>query len=337
MDIMLEGQAQSCLMRMIGDRSAILSVLSTSQRVSPRKHDKIRLVATKSTLSCLTSAVRRAVFCTRASCLSEHESGQTARPLGSRAGWGNPRSVAFRRLISLVASFALGISLASPSGASQNQIFVTTPGTGPDKWASVWLLSRHADDTSVLVLDKTPPPDSSLVLFDTDGAKYDRTGSSTTYSALLAAFDIDDDVKRQTASPGTRNRWMISNPAPIIKGKPQVPVLAIHTTGDLFVPIEMEQIYAREVQANNRGDLLVQRAIRDVGHCTFTSEEIQQSYTDLFGWVESGVRPAGEDLLADISSPTLGCDFTVGDGGSGLRSLLEPCPGGATEPAGPLP
>jgi len=93
-----------------------------------------------------------------------------------------------------VASFALGISLASPSGASQNQIFVTTPGTGPDKWASVWLLSRHADDTSVLVLDKTPPPDSSLVLFDTDGAKYDRTGSSTTYSALLAAFDIDDDI-----------------------------------------------------------------------------------------------------------------------------------------------
>jgi len=174
-----------------------------------------------------------------------------------------------------------------------------------------------------------------------DGTIANRPGLVAQNSDMSYAdeygFDIDDDVKRQTASPGTRNRWMISNPAPIIKGKPQVPVLAIHTTGDLFVPIEMEQIYAREVQANNRGDLLVQRAIRDVGHCTFTSEEIQQSYTDLFGWVESGVRPAGEDLLADISSPTLGCDFTVGDGGSGLRSLLEPCPGGATEPAGPLP
>jgi hypothetical protein len=59
-------------------------------------------------------------------------------------------------------------------------------------------------------------------------------------------------------------------PAPIVNGTPSIPVLSIHTTGDLFVPIEMEQIYAREVIENGRGDLLVQRAIRDIGHCTFT-------------------------------------------------------------------
>ena len=52
------------------------------------------------------------------------------------------------------------------------------------------------------------------------------------------------------------------------------------------------------------------------------------THPDLFAWVETGVRPAGEDLLGDISSPSLGCDFTGGPGGSGFRPALEACPGG---------
>ena len=55
-------------------------------------------------------------------------------------------------------------------------------------------------------------------------------------------------------------------------------MLVIHTTGDLFVPIEMAQHYAREVTANGRGDLLVERAIRDISHCSFTDAEWEQSY-----------------------------------------------------------
>jgi pimeloyl-ACP methyl ester carboxylesterase len=137
--------------------------------------------------------------------------------------------------------------------------------------------------------------------------------------------DIDDEVLRVAAHPRLRNAQG-NQPAPIINGTPSIPVLTIHTTGDLFVPIEMEQLYAREVIDNGLGDLLVQRAIRDIGHCTFTGQEFVQAYTDLFTWVETGVRPAGEDLLGDISSPSLGCDFTGGVGGSGFRSALEPCP-----------
>jgi len=138
-------------------------------------------------------------------------------------------------------------------------------------------------------------------------------------------FDIDKDVVRITASKRIRRGWG-NQPAPIIKGRPSIPVLTVHTTGDLFVPIEMAQIYGQEVINNGRGDLLVQRAVRDVGHCSFTAEELIQSYTDLFAWVETGVKPAGEDLIGDISSPTLGCAFTVGAGGSGVRAFLEPCP-----------
>ena len=165
-----------------------------------------------------------------------------------------------------------------------------------------------------------------------DGTIANRSGgvgqnSDTVYGQEYgpAFAGLDDSILRVEAANRVRKSQGVT-PAPIIDGTPSVPVLTLHTTGDLFVPIEMEQVYAKEVRANGRGDLLVQRAVRDVGHCTFTAEEIVTAYTDLFRWVETGVRPAGEDLVADISSPTLGCAFTRGSGGSGLRAALEPCP-----------
>ena len=132
---------------------------------------------------------------------------------------------------------------------------------------------------------------------------------------------------KRTFQPSNRVRKAKGQkPAPLIEGTPSVPVLAIHTTGDLFVPIEMEQIYAQEVIDNGLGHLLVQRSMRDVGHCTFTGDEFVESYEALFAWVEDGVVPAGEDLIGDIGSPTLGCAFTTGDGGSGFRFTLPGCP-----------
>jgi pimeloyl-ACP methyl ester carboxylesterase len=165
-----------------------------------------------------------------------------------------------------------------------------------------------------------------------DGTIANRSGRVSENSDILYADEygaefgvIDDIVKRTSAANRVRNAQG-TKPAPIVNGTPSIPVLSIHTTGDLFVPIEMEQIYAREVVDNGRGDLLVQRAIRDIGHCSFTGAELQQAYSDLFEWVENGVRPAGEDLLNNMSSPALGCEFTAGAGGSGLRFALEPCP-----------
>jgi pimeloyl-ACP methyl ester carboxylesterase len=121
---------------------------------------------------------------------------------------------------------------------------------------------------------------------------------------------LDDEILRVEGANRVR-KSQGTKPAPIIAGDPGVPVLTIHTIGDLFVPIEMEQIYARRVAANSASDLLVQRAIRDVGHCSFSPAEWQQSFADLFDWVETGVRPAGDDLIGDISDPALGCEWTT--------------------------
>jgi pimeloyl-ACP methyl ester carboxylesterase len=148
-----------------------------------------------------------------------------------------------------------------------------------------------------------------------DGTIADRAGivsqNSDTEYAVEYGVDIDDEVVRIDAANRVRNAQG-TKPAPIVNGTPDVPVLTIHTIGDLFVPIEMEQLYAAEVAANGRSDLLVQRAIRDVGHCTFTTQEWIDSFDDLITWVETGVKPAGDDI-SDLSSPLAGCQFTRTD------------------------
>jgi len=93
------------------------------------------------------------------------------------------------------------IALDSYSRFDINQSsFATTYGSGPDKWASVWLIRRFINPSPIKLIEnenglnlKKELIKPTTLLFDTAGAKYDRTGSSTTYSALLAAHNIRDE------------------------------------------------------------------------------------------------------------------------------------------------
>lgn len=93
-----------------------------------------------------------------------------------------------------------------------------------------------------------------------------------------------------------------------MSGKIQRPLLTLHGTGDLFVPISMEQSYRRIVDAAGNGDLLVQRAIRRSGHCVFSDQERQRAFEDLVAWAGGGAKPAGDDLLGDLTD--IGRQFT---------------------------
>jgi hypothetical protein len=89
-------------------------------------------------------------------------------------------------------------------------------------------------------------------------------------------------------------------------------MLTLHTLGDLFVPFSMEQEYARRVARKFASDLLVQRATRDFGHCTFAPSEFVNGFADLVRWVEAGVKPAGDNVLDPdvVAQPDYGCTFT---------------------------
>jgi hypothetical protein len=133
---------------------------------------------------------------------------------------------------------------------------------------------------------------------------------------------LNDGIVRVAADPQGRHPNGLSQ-VPVVSGDIQVPVLTLHNLGDLFVPVLNEVEYATRVEANGKGDLLVQRAIRGVLHCDFTAEEFGTAFLDLVSWVDSGVQPAGDDFLdpAAVADPQFGCNFT-----DGAHLLGTPCP-----------
>jgi hypothetical protein len=101
---------------------------------------------------------------------------------------------------------------------------------------------------------------------------------------------------------------------PAVDGDPRIPVVTLHTIGDLFVPFSMEQIYAKRVLLHGQRSKFASRAIRGTGHCDFTGAEFERAFDDLVTWVRTG-RPAAGDPVLDrraVASPTFGCRFTVG-------------------------
>ncbi|GAB7037592.1 MULTISPECIES: alpha/beta hydrolase family protein [Catenuloplanes] len=106
---------------------------------------------------------------------------------------------------------------------------------------------------------------------------------------------------------------------PRVDGRPRVPVLSLHNTGDLFVPFSMEQIYARRAHS----PLFVSRAIRAPGHCDFTQAELSAGFDDLTRWIATGRRAAGDAILNPraVAAPEFGCRFTTQ-----TRAGFPPCP-----------
>ncbi|MEX1257361.1 MAG: alpha/beta hydrolase [Gemmatimonadota bacterium] len=100
---------------------------------------------------------------------------------------------------------------------------------------------------------------------------------------------------------------------PIVAGRFDIPVVSIHTLGDLFVPFRVQQLYAERAAANGNADRLVQRAIRGPAHCGFDVQEEIAAFEAMVHWEEDGVRPTGDDVLDPevVAEPRYGCQFTV--------------------------
>jgi hypothetical protein len=91
-------------------------------------------------------------------------------------------------------------------------------------------------------------------------------------------------------------------------GKIERPVITMHGTGDLFVPISLEQTLRRAVEGSGNGRFLAQRVYRVAGHCGFSQPEMIRAFDDLTKWVRQGVRPEGDDVNGDLRNA--GMKFT---------------------------
>jgi len=102
-------------------------------------------------------------------------------------------------------------------------------------------------------------------------------------------------------------RWF-----PKANARIDVPVVTIHTLGDVYVPFSMEQIYKRRADALGTSQWLVQRAIRGISHCDFTQEEQVQAFDAMVNWEQNGIKPEGDDVLdaATVAREDYGCRFS---------------------------
>ncbi|HZT56372.1 MAG TPA: alpha/beta hydrolase, partial [Burkholderiaceae bacterium] len=102
-------------------------------------------------------------------------------------------------------------------------------------------------------------------------------------------------------------RWI-----PKANGEFKIPVVSIHTLGDLFVPFGMEQVYQKRVAAKGNSAWLVQRAIRGVSHCDFTVAEQVSAFDDMIKWEGGAAKPPGDDVVtpATVAAASYGCAFT---------------------------
>lgn len=127
----------------------------------------------------------------------------------------------------------------------------------------------------------------------------------TTFNATIPKMTAAADFNR-LRTDGLR--WV-----PKANGEFRIPVVAIHTLGDMYVPFKMTQIYRERVHAKGNDAWLVQRAIRAPSHCDFTVAEQVNAFADMVEWERTGVPPAGDDVLtpATVANANYGCAHTT--------------------------
>ena len=161
-------------------------------------------------------------------------------------------------------------------------------------------------------------------VLDTNAYTYTIDGDAAGSTALNAS------VQKLTATADANRlrrdglRWI-----PVANGEFKIPVVSIHTLGDLFVPFSMQQVYQKRVAAKGNGAWLVQRAIRGASHCDFTVAEQATAFDDMIKWERDGIKPTGDDVMtpATVAAASYGCKYTINTMGpdeSGTTKALRP-------------
>jgi pimeloyl-ACP methyl ester carboxylesterase len=125
----------------------------------------------------------------------------------------------------------------------------------------------------------------------------------------ISAEALNQQARRKTGDPAMRGPSGPFEELRPFDGQIERPLLTMHGTGDLFVPIFLQRTLKDAVVAAGNGDLLVQRIYRIPGHCGFSDQEMTRAFDDLVTWVTTGSRPAGDDVSASLANA--GLTFTT--------------------------
>ncbi len=172
---------------------------------------------------------------------------------------------------------------------------------------------------------------------DTTGLTYTIAGDPAGSAALNASAQKVMPAPDANRLRRDGLRWI-----PKANGEISIPVVSLHTLGDLYVPFSMQQIYRKRVEAKTNGSRLVQRAIRGISHCDFTVAEQVEAFQAMVLWEQNGTKPGGDDVLtpATVAASTYGCTYTrntLGPDDSGTTRALRGVIAQATAPCPATP
>lgn len=137
----------------------------------------------------------------------------------------------------------------------------------------------------------------------------------------LTADRLNQMIRRKAADAEVRHPMGPYEEIVPFDGRIERPLLTMHGTGDLYVPIHLQQILNRAVTAAGKQDLLVQRVYRIPGHCAFTVQEHSKAFDDLVKWVREGAKPAGDDVMGDLRNAGLTFTQPLRDGDPGTLRI----------------
>jgi len=116
----------------------------------------------------------------------------------------------------------------------------------------------------------------------------------------IDAATLNREIPRVVPEPGARSHE--TNPVfAELTGKIRAPVMAVHETGDFRAPFRLEQDYRWRTEVAGTSHLLVQRVLRQAGHCEIDGAVSERAFKDLVGWIENGNLPEGDDVLGDVT------------------------------------
>jgi pimeloyl-ACP methyl ester carboxylesterase len=172
---------------------------------------------------------------------------------------------------------------------------------GPRPFAIEGLASRFTDNAST-VADAKGREIWSRVASNSDVRYTIDDGLGLTGDAINAG------VRRKAADSEARSARGTYEEAIPFDGRIERPLITVHGSGDLYVPISLEQSLKHSVDGAGKSSLLVQRVIRSPGHCNFSAEEQVDAFDALVAWARKGVKPEGDDVLGDLTNA--GMKFT---------------------------
>jgi pimeloyl-ACP methyl ester carboxylesterase len=171
---------------------------------------------------------------------------------------------------------------------------------GPRPFAVEGLASRfipNIGSSAAALVDAATPVDRAIA---TTQIKY-----AIDPGLGLTADEISAKVRRKPADPQMRSTNGPYEEVVPYDGKLERPLLTMHGTGDLFVPIFLERTLKKEVANAGRQHLLTQRIYRIAGHCQFSQPEMIKSFDDMVKWATEGTRPEGDNVDADLANAGL--------------------------------